>query len=756
MDRNSNFIIATRNEEGMGKFIDLEAEYFVNQLSQDETGKRQYYRPVYSLHKWWARRPGALFRSIILLATRGNRDEKSFALFERTRDGSLSAESEYFKEHRLEDVVILDPFMGGGTTLVEANRMGAKVIGCDLNPVSYWIVRETLKPIDLEKLDRYFRQIEETAGEKIKALYRTRCVECRQEADGMYYFWVRYVTCPHCKRDVYLYKRALLNEGLSRNKPISAKNPATVFCPQCFALNEWDGTHPCTCKTCGFSFDPEAGTYDQGFYECPHCHSRIRLLDTLSEGQTLKEKLVAIEYWCPSCQARRYKSPDGEDEARLDFIQETMRELSYPCPANGVGSGRLIFPRQKILEGDSSLRWRLHKYTHYYQLFNPRQILAFNYLFESILAIPEEEFRNSFITVFSNSLEYNNMMTPYNYPHRKLHHLFNYHALPLTTTPVENAVWGVGNEGAGTFVNCYKRYRAAKLYCQSPFDRFKDRRGIVRTVPSREYIAADFVASFDQLQKTPRSAMLFCGDSSSLPAIPDQSVDFIITDPPYFDNVHYSELSNFFYVWLAELIVHPYFEAEHVPTDDEAIVNGKMEKGEQEYQQLLRNVFAEGHRVLKENGRLIFTFHHSNWRAWWTILQAIVGSGFRVMDSFPVMSEYKVNPHIRNKQSLDMDLVLVCEKNTLPVAPLSLDPEDIFQRVQENFKEDLNATENKWFLRFMGELLRAASTSPEKVTYEWFYNSLVYFSHRWKQMPPEEHLLPSRFPEPAQMRLFEK
>ncbi len=103
-----------------------------------------------------------------------------------------------------------------------------------------------------------------------------------------------------------------------------------------------------------------------------------------------------------------------------------------------------------------------------------------------------------------------------------------------------------------------------------------------------------------------------------------------------------------------------------------------------------------------------------------------------------------------------MDLVLVCEKNTLPVVPLSLDPEDIFQRVQENFKEDLNDTENKWFLRFMGELLRAASASPEKVTYEWFYNSLVYFSHRWKQMLPEEYLLPSRPPEPAQMRLFEK
>ena len=133
------------------RFIDSDTEDIISQLAQDETGKRQYYRPVYSLHKWWARRPGALFRSIILLATNSNKE-----LFLTTANGSISKLGEYFKDHSLENSVILDPFMGGGTTLVEANRLGAKVIGCDLNPVSYWIVRETLKPIDLDRLNEYF------------------------------------------------------------------------------------------------------------------------------------------------------------------------------------------------------------------------------------------------------------------------------------------------------------------------------------------------------------------------------------------------------------------------------------------------------------------------------------------------------------------------------------------------------------------------------------------------------------------------
>ena len=94
-----------------------------------------------------------------------------------------------------------------------------------------------------------------------------------------------------------------------------------------------------------------------------------------------------------------------------------------------------------------SARWRAHKFTKYYQVFNKRQIIAFNILFEAIQAIPERDYQEAFMTIFSNSLEYNNMMTPYNYPNRKLHHLFNYHALPLTTTPVENCVWGVSNDG---------------------------------------------------------------------------------------------------------------------------------------------------------------------------------------------------------------------------------------------------------------------------------------------------------------------
>jgi putative DNA methylase len=128
----------------------LQVEQLVSKLSQDETGKRQHYRPIYSLHKWWARRPGTLFRAIILLATQPDLRDRLLRL---NPLGDLDVHAPYFAPHDLSQWVIFDPFMGGGATLIEANRMGAKVIGCDINPVSYWIVRESLKEVDLARLD---------------------------------------------------------------------------------------------------------------------------------------------------------------------------------------------------------------------------------------------------------------------------------------------------------------------------------------------------------------------------------------------------------------------------------------------------------------------------------------------------------------------------------------------------------------------------------------------------------------------------
>ena len=266
------------------------------------------------------------------------------------------------------------------------------------------------------------------------------------------------------------------------------------------------------------------------------------------------------------------------------------------------------------------------------------------------------------------------------------------------------------------------------------------------------------MSSFEELRQTPRGAMLLCGDSSELPSVPDDSVDFVITDPPYFDSIHYSELSNFFYVWLKSVADHPCLISDHVPTEQEAIGNAGMNKGEQEYKDLLSSVFRESKRVLKRDGKLIFTFHHTKWRVWWTLLGAVTESGFRVADYFPVTSEYKVSPHIRNRQALDMDLVIVCRKKEIHNEPLSLSPTEVLLRVTDDLlSEGAGGSDNRLFLHFMGQLMKTAGSAREKelVTYNWFTEALSHFDSFLANMERIPENKCCKFPRHQQLELCE-
>ena len=97
---------------------------FVAGLALREKQIQQNYRPIIAVHKWFARRPGTLFRSLLL---------------SEFTDGDL--DQEFYRSHNLKGKCVADPFMGGGTPLIEANRAGCDSIGFDINPLAWWIVR---------------------------------------------------------------------------------------------------------------------------------------------------------------------------------------------------------------------------------------------------------------------------------------------------------------------------------------------------------------------------------------------------------------------------------------------------------------------------------------------------------------------------------------------------------------------------------------------------------------------------------------
>ena len=106
---------------------------FVTRLALREKQIQQSYRPIIGIHKWFARRPGTVFRSLLLAEY----------------NSPEPLETSYWRAHNLTGV-IADPFMGGGTPIFEANRLGFSVVGTDTNPMAFWIVRQALGDLDLQ------------------------------------------------------------------------------------------------------------------------------------------------------------------------------------------------------------------------------------------------------------------------------------------------------------------------------------------------------------------------------------------------------------------------------------------------------------------------------------------------------------------------------------------------------------------------------------------------------------------------------
>src|SRR5580658_8012056 len=136
-------------------------------MARVEAHRKNIYRPPYYIHKWWARRVGSVFRGIVLdmLLPEGG-----------------DVMDAYYRSHSFSDIVILDPFMGGGTTVGEALRLGCKVVGCDLNPVAWYLVAQAMRQTDIPTLLDSFDQLSEQIANPISDMYRTTCSACDTQA----------------------------------------------------------------------------------------------------------------------------------------------------------------------------------------------------------------------------------------------------------------------------------------------------------------------------------------------------------------------------------------------------------------------------------------------------------------------------------------------------------------------------------------------------------------------------------------------
>jgi len=565
-------------------------------IAKAEASSRQNYRPIYSLHKWWAPRLGSTFRTIGL------------STFLDT-DNPEEVWHHYFQKNDLNGKIVLDPFMGGGPTLVELNRLGAKVIGIDINPVAWWTVKKELEPVEIHDLKRAIKELERNVADKIKQYYKTRCPNCNREADVMYYFWVRKVKCISCGKDVHLFKYYVI----AREKD---KHDAVLVCPDCWHIFENPTSRgKVKCPRCNFEFDPEIGAFKGGDYVCrnPDCKQGYNVLKTVQRSD---------------------KPPD-------ELFEKVKKEY-------GDKKNELITPKQRVPDGEKTRELLNFNLNFFRLLFNERQLFCLSLLLSEIKKSKDKNIRELLVTSFSSSLEYHNMLCQYNYGYRKIVNSFNYHAYPITMMPVENNVWGA-KVGAGTFDSYLERLLRAKQYCNSPFEKYRNEGKVVSKSINGEKIKGKLASTFEELLQD-KNAMVLCRTSEDMSFIPDKSIDAVITDPPYYSNVMYSELADFFYVWLREALKDEYeeFKPELSPKLNEIIKNEAQDKDDQFFIDGITRVFKECHRVLKDSGPMVFTYHHKQSQA----------------AMYPVTSEPAFNPHIKNKDSIEYDAIIVCRKRT--------------------------------------------------------------------------------------------
>ncbi|MDR1607156.1 MAG: DNA methylase, partial [Deltaproteobacteria bacterium] len=416
---------------------------FVANLARREKQIQQIYRPVIAVHKWFARRPGTLFRALLL-----------------AEFSDLSLREAFYQAGNLSGKTIADPFMGGGTPLLEANRMGADVQGCDINPMAYWIVRQELAYLNLQDYSAAASNLRKTLESELGHLYRTRCEVCgNPEARVKYFLWVKVVDCHNCGNSLDLFPGYLVAED--------SRHPKNVFvCSECGQLTETsDRKKPGNCAYCQAPL-PTVGSTKNNRCHCSRCGEETKYL--IGTKTPFRHRLFAIEYQYPNCkpkhQGRFFKSPDADDLAKVAEAENRLAALSP----------RYI-PDDAIPAGDETTRLRRWGYTRYKELFNARQSLGLETSCRLIAAQKDERISNALATNLSDLLRYQNMLCRYDTMSLKSLDIFSVHGFPIGLIQCESNLLGIENggslpTGSGGWLNIIEKFAKAKAYCDKPFE----------------------------------------------------------------------------------------------------------------------------------------------------------------------------------------------------------------------------------------------------------------------------------------------
>ena len=633
----------------MPRLIETDFPYaHLSAIAEAESWRKEVYRPVYYLHKWWARRLGSVFRGVLLGAC---------------LDEGEDFWSRFYGKNDMAGTVVFDPFMGSGVTVGEAIKLGCTAVGQDINPVAYLACRAAFSEYNSTDVLETYQDLERTISPNLLSYFEAQ-TDGGEQATVLYYFLVKVVSCPQCEKEIKLFKSRIFSRNAVPSKDPSARS----LCPVCCAINvtRYDADSV-TCPECANTYDPQRGNITGAKVECDGCGHKFRLVARMSSLNGPLEYRRYAKMILTNTGQKQY-APMNSFDAKLERrIAQEYASLDSP------------FPKTKITPGYNTDQILKHNYSFWYELFSDRQLLCIHHLQEAIRGIDNPDHRLLFACLFSGVLEFNNLFASFKGEGTgAVRHMFSHHVLKPEMMPIEANVWGT-NKSSGSFSTLFRsRVLNALAYKADPTE-LSLVSGKSQKIGRINFpISVEVSEDFTLPRNDNSTAFLGQGDSSCT-NIPDHSVDLVVTDPPFFDNVHYSQLADFFFFWLNQLLGY----SDEETTRQEAEV---QDTSPVHFTSKLTSVFAECNRVLTEAGLLVFTYHHSRHEGWTSVHRAIRHAGFVFNQAYPIKAEMSVSMPLKQAKSpIHLDLILLCKKDhDGAVSPVVVaDIETAVRRAQE-------------------------------------------------------------------------
>lgn len=688
--------------------------------------------PTYYLHVWWARRPLVASRAAILgallppdadhdkflhiLGIHGDPVAAKKRIAQATRDNVRLGKDAYgysrafsYKPsvqeeewvRRLtgkETPVVLDPTAGGGSIPFEAVRSGCAALANDLNPVSWLVMKATVEfpalhgaPL-LRRYGELGKKFAERCVAELKQFFPPEpgenCIP-----DG--YLWARTVKCPYCGGVV----------PLSPNWRLDNAGTGVRLLPK----TEGRGPRVVEFEIVQSVKDQSAGTVSGGNGSCPFsdCGRVIDGDEIKAQAQSgqMSEQLYAVVYKEAQItgytkagkpkvkKVRGFRAPRPEDDVR----EQVQAALDAKLPE---WQARNIIPDEEVPLGNKTgtdpnahgtdLPLKRGE-THWWKMFSPRQLYGHCTSVEVFQGIVEEcggadklsELDKAALTYLSITVNkivsFNCNMCRWDVVRVAIRGKFDRHDYAYQWSYGEMAptITGLGYDWAieqtgKSLKELIELIGGSSLPSEPDLFSFEGQGPRADSDPQ-------------PLDLAPPSIVITNGSGDNLSHVSAATVDAVVMDPPYYDNVMYAELADFFYVWLkrtAGLFYPEQFASYLTDKDREAVANtakfkdftqvkgtgGAKKRASRDYQERMQAIFAECRRVLKPDGLMVLMFTHKATGAWDALARGLLDAGFMITASWPINTEAEGSLHIKDKNAAKSTIFLVCRPRTAPIA----------------------------------------------------------------------------------------